>query len=50
MRICFILEYYHPHIGGVEYLFKNLIEGLSKRGFEVSVLTRRLKGTHDRKL
>ena len=45
MRICFILEYYHPHIGGVEYLFKNLIEGLSKRGFEVSVLTRRLKGT-----
>lgn len=45
MRICFVLEYYHPHIGGVEYLFKNLIEGLSKRGFEVSVLTRRLKGT-----
>ena len=45
MRICFILEYYHPHIGGVQYLFKNLIEGLSKRGFEVSVLTRRLKGT-----
>ncbi|OGP35955.1 MAG: hypothetical protein A2X87_04755 [Deltaproteobacteria bacterium GWC2_42_51] len=32
-------------MGGVEYLFKNLIEGLSKRGFEVSVLTRRLKGT-----
>lgn len=45
MRICFIVEYYHPHIGGVEYLFKQLAEGLSKRDHDVRVLTRRLKGT-----
>ena len=48
MKICFILEYYHPHIGGVEYLFKTLTEGLRKRGYEVTVLTRRLKGTKGR--
>lgn len=48
MKICFILEYYHPHIGGVEYLFKTLTEGLRKRGYEITVLTRRLKGTKGR--
>lgn len=44
MKICFILEYYHPHVGGVEYLFKNLAEGLCSEGHEIAVLTRRLPG------
>ncbi len=39
MRILFVLEYYHPHIGGVENLFKQLVEELVKRGNQVSILT-----------
>lgn len=45
MKILFIIEYYHPHIGGVENVFKNLTEGLVKKGFEVSVLTMLLDNT-----
>ena len=44
-KILFILEYYHPHKGGVEYLFKNLTHLLAKRGYMVTVLTMRLKKT-----
>ena len=39
MRILFILENYHPNIGGVETLFKSLAESLVKNSFEVTVLT-----------
>ena len=45
MRVLFILENYHPHIGGVEIVFRNLASGLAKRGYGVTVLTRRLPGT-----
>ena len=45
MKLCFILEYYHPHTGGAEYLFKNLTEGLCRAGHSVTVLTRRIAGT-----
>jgi len=45
MRICFILDYYYPHLGGVEYLFKNLVEGLCREGHEAVVLTRHLPGS-----
>ncbi len=45
MRICFVLEYYYPHTGGAEYMFKSLAEGLCRAGHEVTVLTRRLDGT-----
>ena len=45
MRICFILDYYYPHMGGVEYLFKNLAEGLCREGHEITVLTRHLPGS-----
>ena len=45
MKILFILEYYHPHIGGVETLFKNLTEELSKKGHQVIVLTNRFDKT-----
>ncbi|HDY86820.1 MAG TPA: glycosyltransferase family 1 protein [bacterium] len=44
-KILFVLEYYPPHMGGVEYLFENLTQMLARRGHEITVLTRRLKGT-----
>lgn len=39
MKILFVLENYYPHIGGVETLFKNLAEALSKEKHEVVILT-----------
>ena len=39
MRILFVLEYYYPHIGGVETLFKSLAESLVTHGHRVTVLT-----------
>ncbi len=39
MKILFILENYYPHIGGVETLFKNLADALSKEDHEVVILT-----------
>ena len=39
MKILFVLEYHHPHIGGVESLFKALTEKLVTQGHEVIVLT-----------
>lgn len=45
MRICFVLEYYHPHVGGMEYLFQSLAEQLAQRGHEIIVVTQRIAGT-----
>ncbi len=45
MKILFVLEYYLPHIGGVEIVFKNLCEGLVKRGHTVKIITSKIKGT-----
>lgn len=45
MKILFVCENYYPHYGGAEVLFKNLAEGFSKKGHQVSVLTHRLKNT-----
>ena len=42
MRILFILENYYPAIGGVETLFKSLIDALSARGIECIILTTKL--------
>lgn len=39
MKILFVLDYYVPHIGGAETLFRNVIERLAARGHRVSVLT-----------
>lgn len=44
--ILFILEHFHPCIGGVETLFLQLTETLAKRGIPVTVITLRT----DRKL
>lgn len=45
MKILFVLEYYAPHIGGAEVLFKNLCEGLTSKGHDITVATLRLRGT-----
>ena len=39
MKVLFLLEYYEPHVGGVETLFKSLAVQLVKRGYQVTVLT-----------
>ncbi|MBK8502935.1 MAG: glycosyltransferase family 4 protein [Saprospiraceae bacterium] len=41
MKILFILESFHPNIGGVETLFKSLIEELSAKGHQIIVITNR---------
>lgn len=45
MNLLFVLENYLPHMGGVEVVFKNLCEGLVKKGHQVTIVTRRLKDT-----
>lgn len=45
MNVLFVLEYYPPHVGGVEIVFKNLCEGLVQRGHNVTLITSRLAGT-----
>lgn len=45
MKVLFVLEYYSPHIGGAEVLFKNLCEGLTNKGHDITVITLRLPGT-----
>jgi len=42
MRLMYVLEYYYPNIGGVETLFKNLIESLAREGHQITVITSRI--------
>jgi glycosyltransferase involved in cell wall biosynthesis len=42
-RILFCLDFYPPHIGGAEILFRNLAEGLARAGWEVEVITQMVK-------
>ncbi len=44
MNILFVIENYLPHIGGVEVVFRNLSEGLVKKGHSATIITHRLKG------
>lgn len=48
MKILFVLEYYSPHLGGAETLFKNLAEGLVRKRHSVAVLTSWLSDTEMR--
>ena len=48
MKILFVCENYYPHYGGAEVLFKNVAEGLIKRGNRVAVITTKLPGTKSR--
>ena len=45
MKILFVCENYIPHYGGAEVVFKNLAENYVKLGYEVILLTQKLKGT-----
>ncbi|MFA6000993.1 MAG: glycosyltransferase family 4 protein, partial [Thermoleophilia bacterium] len=45
MKICFVYEYYYPHLGGGETLMQRLAEGLASLGHDVSVITSQLPGT-----
>lgn len=42
MKIAFVLENYFPNIGGVESLFKSLVESLAKQGHEITIITSRI--------
>lgn len=42
MKILFVLENYYPNIGGVETLFKNLVDHLVEAGNECIVITSQL--------
>lgn len=39
MRLVYVLEYYYPNIGGVETLFKSLIESLAQEGHQITIIT-----------
>ena len=39
MKILFVLEFYAPHVGGVETLFASLVESLVKKGHHITILT-----------
>lgn len=45
MKILFVSEYYIPHVGGVELVFKNVAERLVKIGHSVSIVTSKLPNT-----
>lgn len=45
MKILFVLEFYLPHLGGAETLFRNLCEGLVLRQHKVAVVTSHLPNT-----
>jgi len=42
MKLVYVLELYYPNIGGVETLFKNLIESLAKEGHQITIITSRI--------
>ncbi len=42
MKIVYVLENYYPNIGGVETLFKSLIESLAKEGHQITIITSRI--------
>ncbi len=47
MKITQISPYFPPHVGGVEYHVKELAEGLSVRGHEISVASSCGRGSQD---
>jgi D-inositol-3-phosphate glycosyltransferase len=48
LKVVFVLEHFHPYVGGAETLFANLATGLADAGHEVAVVTTRLPGTSTR--
>lgn len=50
LSVLFVLEYYPPHVGGVETMFSALGEALAAAGHRVRVFTGALPGTPDREV
>ena len=50
MKILFVLEFYLPHLGGVENVFKNLCESLVKKGHSVKIITSKLPKTKKKEI
>ena len=44
-HIVFVLEFFYPHVGGLETLFQHLAEGLARTGRRVTVVTLWIPGT-----
>jgi glycosyltransferase involved in cell wall biosynthesis len=44
-RVLFVLDHYHPHVGGAETLFRELACALVRRGWQATVLTVREAGS-----
>lgn len=44
-HVLFVIEFYYPHVGGAETLFRHLAEGLVKHGYQVTVITLWQAGT-----
>jgi glycosyltransferase involved in cell wall biosynthesis len=42
MKLVFVLENYFPNIGGVETLFKSLIESLAEENHQITIITSRI--------
>jgi glycosyltransferase involved in cell wall biosynthesis len=49
-HVLFVLEFFPPHVGGVETLFAGLTQRLAARGHRVTVLTSRLPDTPRREV
>jgi len=45
MKILFVVEYYYPHIGGVETFFQKLAEGLAEQGYNITVFTAQIENS-----
>lgn len=45
MRILYIVDFFHPHVGGAPTFFKNLAENVARMGHSVTILTTHAKGT-----
>ncbi len=43
MKILFVLEHYHPYIGGAEKLFRQLAESLSQKNNQITVVTTKFR-------
>lgn len=50
MKIAFVVEYYHPHVGGLEVMFQHLAEGMVSLGHDVTVWTSSLPGSPAREV
>ncbi len=48
LRICQVVPYYDPHVGGVESHVQSISEELARRGHDVTVVTSRVEGSEPR--